>query len=153
METCLKERLVDDNDDSFQLEKRALSDTALEILNFYAFLKYNTEDCWMTKEKLIKHLEENPDNDNKCIFPMIISVKETKIKRDKITLAGYEVIKGKDQQKGNGSYILSSKRLNADDYFFIPNPQNSSASDGSWVVEPFLIPHDLFSKQKPEDTK
>lgn len=153
METCLKERLVDDNDDSFQLEKRALSDTALEILNFYAFLKYNTEDCWMTKEKLIKHLEENPDNDNKCIFPMIISVKETKIKRDKITLAGYEVIKGKNQQKENGSYILSSKRLNADDYFFIPNSQNSSASDGSWVVEPFLIPHDLFSKQKPEDTK
>lgn len=154
IENCLKKRLIDDNDDSLQVEKLKLNSAQLEILNFFAFLKYNDEvGNWKNGDGLAEHFEKHPDNDNQCVFPMVISVKETKVKRDKITMAAYEVITGKERQNRNFNYILTSKQLNTDEYYYLPNIKNAAASDGSWVVEPFLVPHDLFSKQKPEDTK
>ncbi len=151
LNNCLKEHLCFDNDDSPEIENRNYNAPELVIMNFYAFLKYgNPGMSWLTDDK---YFNVHPDNDVTCVFPMVISVKETQIKRDKITLAGYEIITGKGREKKKTNYILSSKRLNADEYYCIPNCKHASADDGSWIIEPFLVPHDFFSNSAPEDNQ
>ena len=109
------------------------------IAHFYAYLKTGQdEDCTMDQ---IDEVFASSDNISHCVYPLVVSVKETKIKRDNITIIGYEIINS--QQKNKHNYILSSKRLQADDYYCIPN-YRTSGDDCSWMVEPLLIPCRIF---------
>lgn len=115
------------------------------LFEFYNFLKigYDKDDGEYVfgDGKLI---ESNVIN--RCIFPLVISVKESMIKRDKIALIGYEIIK--NDPEGNfltktNQYILSSSKLETDDYYCIPNYKLTDVG-GRWMVEPFLIKRSLL---------
>ncbi len=124
----------------------------LSIANFYAFLKLgDNHPDWLDSTDMIDHaFKTSPPSGNSCIFPLVVSVKETKIKRDSITLVGYEII-GKKGEEGRGTnYILSSRRLGTDDYYCIPN-RSTTGHDCAWMVEPLLICHNLFPDTPEED--
>lgn len=144
----LRNRLFVDNDNGIVVQKTKLNRLELSVANFYAYLKYGDDFLW--REDLTDDLFDNYPfgTISRCIFPMVISVKETKIKRDNITLAGYEMIQGKGRKEQGISYILSSKRLSTDEYYCIPNYR--SAEDCSWMVEPFLVNHRLFTTECTE---
>jgi hypothetical protein len=117
-----------------------------QVINFYALLKYGYE-CdssnfgFRRGEKVNEFFSEEMEKKlsvSRCIFPLIVSVRETKIKRDNIALIGYEIIKNNTTAQRANQYILSSKRLDTDDYYCIPN-YRLTGSDGTWMVEPFLV--------------
>ena len=94
----------------------------------------------------------NPDEmTSKCVFPMLVSVRETKIKRDNTTILGYEMIRSDRTPNAELHHILSSRKLAADDYYCIPN-QNTSADDCSWIVDPVMIPASVLEKINKEDS-
>lgn len=147
-------KLIPDLQDLFYEKETEIGDfvdgpyTELEeqVINFYALLKYGYE-CdssnfgFRRGEKVNEFFSEEMEKKlsvNRCIFPLIVSVRETKIKRDNIALIGYEIIKNNTTAKRANQYILSSKRLDTDDYYCIPN-YRLTGSDGTWMVEPFLV--------------
>ena len=114
----------------------------LAVANFYAFLKYGST---LSKEASEIHNYFNDENADfsKCIFPIVTSVKETRIKRDNIAIVGYELIRGKGRKKSRLSHILTSKTLEIYDYYCIPKYRNSSELK-DWMIEPLLIRCDRF---------
>ena len=121
-----------------------------EIANFYAFLKFGaTGYSWYDENTIDDFFKNSTPSGKECIFPLVMTLKETKIKRDNIALAGYEIIGSKENDERSTNYILSSKRLTPSDYYCLPNAKTTGA-DCSWMVEPFLVDYDMFVNT-PED--
>ena len=80
---------------------------------------------------------------------MLASVRETRIKRDNITVIGYEIIRGKGRANKPSNYILSSKKLAVDEYYCLPN-YKTVGENCSWMVEPLLISYDKFMGEKED---
>lgn len=117
------------------------SDVALAVANFYYFLKYGAPDI-VGSTSIDSCFNDDSRSLSKCIFPIVASLKETRIKRDNIALVGYEMIKGKGRKKMNLRYILSTKKYLADEYYCIPHYRSDES--GLWMVEPLLIQCDRF---------
>ena len=129
-------------DETGYVVKKNYSDNERHIANFYAFLKYGNDYYDIDDDDELNDYFTNPAT-SLCIFPMVLSVKERKIKRDNITLVGYEIISGSNPDPSENCYILTSKKLTTDEYYCIPNTR--TANDCSWMIEPFLVREDLFS--------
>ena len=114
----------------------------LAVANFYAFLKYGSTSQKDAREIHRYFNDENADF-SRCIFPIVTSVKEARIKRDNIAIVGYELIRGKGRKKSRLSHILTSRTLEIYDYYCIPKYRNS-AELKDWMVEPLLIRCDRF---------
>jgi hypothetical protein len=123
-----------DNDD-FQ-------EVALDIANFYTFLK--TSKCEWHEGQDVVQAFKNADLSH-CVYPIVVSVKETRIKRDNVTLLGYEIVKGKGRGDTSDNYILSSKKLTTEDYYCVPNYRRVG-EDCSWMIEPLLVSHECFKE-------
>ena len=120
------------------------SEKELDVANFFAVLKYGTNAVYQEKENVDKYFygrSVNSPSIIRCIYPIIASMKEAKIKRDNITMLGYEMVGGGGNLNNSTKYILTSKPLmNPDDYYCLPNYQTAS-DDCSWMADPFLISH------------
>ena len=121
----------------------------LEIANFYTFLKTGKNIYYKTSREVVEAFEKGELSN--CIFPFIVSVKETRIKRDDITLLGYEIIKGKGRGRYSGNYILSSEKLSTDDYYCIPNYRQLVGENCSWMIDPFLVSYKCLESQIDKD--
>lgn len=73
-----------------------------------------------------------------CIYPQVISFKESIIQRNSINVVGYETIEcPSTDKKQTGKYILSNQQLlQFKEYYCIPHMQRST---DEWLIEPFLI--------------
>lgn len=129
-------------DETGYVVKTNYSDRERHIANFYAFLKYGSDYYDIDDDDELNDRFRNMST-SYCIFPMVLSVKEKKIKRDNITLVGYEIISGSKPTSLENCYILTSEKLTTDEYYCIPNTR--TANDYSWMIEPFLVREDLFS--------
>lgn len=137
-------------DDGTEVDDRKdFNDLELEVANFYAFLKIGSGYEYQERDKVDLFFKEAAHSKD-CVFPLVTSVKETKIKRDNIALVGYEIIGNKENNEGITNYILSSKHLSPDDYYCLPNSK-TTGDRCSWMVEPFLINYNLFVKDPGED--
>ena len=139
--------IEEDSSGGYTIDADSFKGTALEMANFYTFLKTGTEAYYEPAE--VMQAFENGDL-SKCVFPLVVSVKEARIKRDNVTLLGYEIVKGKGRGGYGENYILSSKKLTTEDYYCIPNYRRVG-ENCSWMIEPLLISHECFSKQNPEE--
>lgn len=108
------------------------------IAKFYTFLKYGV----YTDNNIDEYFQGNAENSpsmKKCIYPIVASMKETKIHRDNITMVGYEMVTGNADSRDRTNYILTTRPLpNPDDYYCIPH-QNRVGEDCSWMADPLLI--------------
>ena len=128
------------------IDFNTMNDAELATDSFLAFLKtgdyywFSQRDC---KDDLGRIISETDSNESHCIYPQLVSVKETRIKRDSITILGYEVINGKGRTNPGsaGRVMLSSSSIKADDYYCIPNVR-SSGECGEWMANPLLISFD-----------
>ncbi len=126
-------------------QEREYDALELAVANFYALLKLgeNCPDEWLEDSSQLDEVFKNSaPGGRSCVFPLVVSVKETKIKRDNVTLMGYEIIGGKEESERGTNYILSSRNLGTDDYYCIPG--KATGQGCSWMVEPLLICHNLF---------
>ena len=115
----------------------------LQIKNFLCFLKYGEHYQWHEYEEVDNYFNDDQVDTSYCIFPMLASVRETRIKRDNITVIGYEIINGKGRANKTSNYILSSKKLAVEEYYCVPN-YKTVGENCSWMVEPLLVSHDKF---------
>lgn len=124
------------------IPRQELDAYKLEIANLYAYFKTG-DPQHKSVEDLQKLFNETELDSAKCIFPIVASVKESKIKRDNIAIVGYELIRGKGRGKPHSSQILTSRTLEITDYYCIPKYRNSHEFK-RWMVEPLLIRCDRF---------
>ncbi len=113
----------------------------LAVANFYAFLKYGDAKT-KSETEIDSYFNDKYISQSKCIYPIVASIKEARIKRDNIAIVGYELIRGKGRQT-ESSHILTSKALDVDDYYCIPKYRNSE-NPGKYMIEPLLIKCDKF---------
>lgn len=123
-----------------------------QVVNFYTFLKYGDGCNWTIKEidayfqgneeyitPAAQENEEYTASITHCIYPIVASMKETKIHRDNITMVGYEMVNGAGEKGDRTNYILTSKPLmSPDDYYCIPH-EARVGEDCTWMVDPLLI--------------
>ncbi len=128
-------------DETGYVVRKHYNENELHVANFYGFLKYGEKYSDKTSDEIDMYF--NTPATSLCVYPMVISVKETQIKRDNITLVGYEIISGSCSDSGENCYILTSLKLRADEYYCVPNPR--TADDCSWMIEPLLISQDIFT--------
>ncbi len=127
-----------------RVAKKNFSKNEMDIANFYGFLKFGDKYINITdsEEKLVHNFKKEVVSE--CIYPMVVSFKETQIKRDNITLVGYEIISGSNFNSDERALILTSEKLKSGEYYCIPNAQTTGNS--LWMVEPFLIFENLFDE-------
>ena len=152
LEHDIKERLKVKLDGTLIESQRDYNDLEYAVASFYAFLKFGDEFKGSKKSDIDHDFTNTPINGKFCIFPLVTSVKETNIKRDNVTLMGYEIVGGTDLSNKSTNYILSSRKLPPDDYYCIPNGK-TTAKDCAWMVEPLLINDYLFMRPPTEDRK
>jgi len=128
------------------VDYETVSDSEALMLSFILFMKSGMK---------IKYSKENKDTIDRickgegnfvyrCIYPLVISVDETRIKRDRITIIGYDILNGKKQEMIKNKTMITSKNLTADDYYCIPNLK-SCGECGEWISNPLLIlPEDVI---------
>ena len=150
LERIIKERLNAQFDGTLVESQRPYNDLEAAVASLYAYLKFGDAFKGCTPETIDREFKTFPISGKSCIFPLVTSVKETQIKRDNITLMGYEIVGNKELADHTTKYILSSRRLPPDDYYCLPNSR-TTAQDCSWMVEPLLINDDLFIKPPKED--
>ena len=143
-----RQTIEEDKTSGYMISANALKGVALDMANFYTFLKTGTDAYHDSGD--VTHVFENADLSH-CIFPLVVSVKEARIKRDNVTLLGYEIVKGKGRGGYNENYILSSKRLTTEDYYCIPNYRRVG-ENCSWMIEPLLVSHEVFAKRKSKES-
>ena len=148
----INDRLTVECDGMLDRDQRQYNDLEYSVALLYAFLKFGDEFQGCRKEEIDEIFKMKRVNGKTCIFPLVTAVKETKIKRDNITLMGYEIIGNKESEATTTNYILSADHLLQDDYYCLPNSR-TTASDCSWMVEPFLISYHLFTKPPKENLK
>ena len=111
----------------------------LSIANFYSYMKFGDKYIYYrSKSELEAFFNRSSSIPVKCIFPMVTSLKETRIKRDNLTIVGYEIITGKGRENTSTNYILSSHKLTVDDYYCVPK-YHSTGENCLWMIEPLLI--------------
>ncbi len=148
----INDRMTVECDGMLDCDQRKYNDLEYSVALLYAFLKFGDEFQGCRKEEIDEIFKTKRVNGKTCIFPLVAAVKETKIKRDNITLMGYEIIGNKESETTTTNYILSADHLRQDDYYCLPNSR-TTASDCSWMVEPFLIRYHLFTKPPKENLK
>ncbi len=119
------------------------TDLEQRIAKFYTFLKYGDgEDSDWTTENIDNYfhgIDESAPSLSNCIYPIVASMKETRIHRDNITMVGYETVNGGGDKGTHINYILTSRPLmSPDDYYCIPIRERVG-DDCSWMVVPLLI--------------
>ena len=117
-----------------------------QVTNFFSFLKFGDNAGWKREDEVESYFDSN-DELSYCIFPIVASIRETRIKRDNTTVIGYEIITGKGRDNATSNYILSSKKLEVDEYYCVPN-YKAVGEKCSWMVEPLLISYDKFIGEK-----
>ena len=122
----------------------------LQIANFFAFLKYGNNYEWKDENSIDEYFNSDNGDTSYCIFPIVASVRETRIKRDNITVIGHEIIRGKGRANKSANYILSSKKLSVEEYYCVPN-YKTVGENCSWMVEPLLISHERFIGKNEEE--
>lgn len=134
------DRLV--STDGRVIHRQELDAYKLRIANLYAYFK--TGDPHDRDIQMIHDLFNGKEHDfPKCIFPIVASIKETKVKRENIAIVGYELICGKGRGKHDSNQILTSRTLEITDYYCIPKYRNAHDFK-KWMVEPLLIRCDKF---------
>ena len=122
---------------------RVITEPIKQAANLYVALKmgiFNSYDS--TGEWDVVFSGENYEL-NECIYPLVLSLKETRIKRDNVIMFGYEIITKKGDSNFPIRYLLSSKKLDADDYYCIPHCRRVGEKC-SWMVDPYLVRDDVF---------
>lgn len=137
---------INDYKKEFRVHSKGFSPLELAVANLYAFLKTSDYKRYNSAEELSAVFESEENDLSKCIYPLIASVKETQIRRDNITLLGYELIAGKNRTYKNINYILTSRKLKADDYYCLPKCRYVG-NKCQWMVEPLLIRSDDLAEQ------
>lgn len=122
----------------FSVQTKGFTPLELAVANLYAFLKTSNYKRYNNAEELTQLFKSDDSDLSKCIYPLIASVKETQIRRDNITLLGYELIAGKNRTYKNINYILTARKLKADDYYCLPKCRYVG-SKCQWMVEPLMI--------------
>ena len=117
----------------------------LAIANMYAFFKTGKYLIYDNNEALSGVFSSSTKDLSKCVYPLIASVKEKQIRRDNIALLGYELSAGKKYASSDTKYILTSRKLKADDYYCIPKSR-FVGDNCQWMVEPLLIRGDDISE-------
>lgn len=115
------------------------------VLSYLAFLKTGTKHVFdpSTHEIFEKICEGKDPNIYRCIYPLLISVDEKRVKRDKITIIGFDILNGKRHSKNKGKVMITSSALTENDYFCIPNIK-SSGECGEWISNPYLISSEVI---------
>ena len=117
------------------------------ILSYLAFLKSGRYTLFGLDDgdrEAINCLDKGLDVGGKpfgvyqCVYPLLISVKETRVKRDKVTILNYDIYNGKKNSCSTDKIMLTSDNIAADDYYCIPNV-HSSHECGEWISNPVLI--------------
>ena len=111
----------------------------------YAFFKTGKYLIYDNNEALSDVFSSSTKDLSKCVYPLIASVKEKQIRRDNIALLGYELSAGKKYASSDTKYILTSRKLKADDYYCIPKSR-FVGDNCQWMVEPLLIRGDDISE-------
>ena len=137
-------------DGSLDESQRQYNDLEFAVASLYAFFKFGEVIKESTPTTIDRAFTSHPVNGRSCIFPLVTSVKETRLKRDNITLMGYEIVGSKELEDKKTNYILSSRKLPPDDYYCLPNSR-TTAKDCAWMVEPLLVSEELFIKPPAED--
>ena len=148
----INDRLTVECDGALDCDQKQYNDLEYSVALLYAFLKFGDEFQGCRKEEIDEIFKTKRVNGKTCIFPLVTAVKETKIKRDNITLMGYEIIGNKESEATTTNYILSADHLRQDDYYCLPHSR-TTAPDCSWMVEPFLISYHLFANPPKENLK
>ena len=150
LEKEIKEQLNVRFDGSLDESQRQYNDLEFAVASLYAFFKFGEVIKESTPTTIDRAFTSHPVNGRSCIFPLVTSVKETRLKRDNITLMGYEIVGSKELEDKKINYILSSRKLPPDDYYCLPNSR-TTAKDCAWMVEPLLVSEELFIKPPAED--
>ncbi len=126
-----------------------VSDDERLILSFILFLKSGEYvDYEEDNQELIKRIcEGDGDFVYRCVYPLVITVDERRIKRDKITIIGYEILNGKKQNKIRDKTMITSDNLVDNDYYCIPNLK-SCGECGEWISNPLLVTPEEVMKWK-----
>ncbi len=125
----------------YHIHSKAFSPLELAVANLYAYLKTGKYNYYDNEDAIFKIFSNENRDLSKCIYPLIASVKEKQIRRDNITLLGYELMSGKKSSSNQSKYILTSRKLKADDYYCIPKSR-FVGENCQWMVEPLLIRDD-----------
>jgi hypothetical protein len=124
------------------------TDLELQVAKFYTFLKYGDDCDWAAKnidEYFHGYSDASPSLSH-CIYPIVASMKETKIHRDNITMVGYEMVNGRADSGERTNYILTTRPLTSpDDYYCIPH-EARVGDDCSWMADPLLISYKRMTK-------
>jgi len=112
-----------------------------EILLFLEYLRTGVPNK--------KRASENSIADNMlCIYPQVISFKESIVQRNSINLVGYETIEDAKPDKNNprkSRYILTDRNITQfKEYYCIPNAQRTT---DEWMIQPFLLNCDEFDSR------
>ena len=150
LEQEIKDRLNIQFDGVLVESQRPYNELEFAVASLYAFLKFGDEFQGSTPQTIDRDFTTLPISGKSCIFPLVTSVKETRIKRDNITLMGYEIVGNNGLEDSRINYILSSRSLPPDDYYCLPNSR-TTAKDCAWMVEPLLINSNLFIKTPEEN--
>lgn len=117
------------------------TDLEQQIAEFYTFLKYGDDCDWAASDinAYFKGELETSPSLSSCIYPIVASMKETRIHRDNITMVGYEMVNGSVGSNVRTNYILTTRPLTSpDDYYCIPH-EARVGNDCSWMADPLLI--------------
>lgn len=118
---------------------KTMNPAELAAESFLTFLKTG-RFLWLNNKSIIEHasLTIDASDINHCVFPLLLSVKETRIKRDSITILSYDLLNGKSGKDSVNRVMLSSSNILADDYYCIPNIK-SCGECGEWMANPLLV--------------
>ena len=131
-------------------EIRDVRYTPLElcVAKFYTFLKYGR--CYWRGDDIDPYFRGTVKGApalSHCIYPILASMKETKIHRDNITMLGYEMVNGFETAGTRTNYILASRPLSSpDDYYCIPHA-GRVGEDCSWMLDPLLISYKRMTEK------
>ncbi|MBQ7408871.1 MAG: toll/interleukin-1 receptor domain-containing protein [Clostridia bacterium] len=148
--TDIAEKLADEGEwsDGEIIIKKPQTDLEISCANLLGFLKYGDDWRLTTNSEMVEeHFFDGKNGEydtTHCIYPVVASVRETRIKRDNITVIGYEIIRGKGRDNKVSNYILTSKKLAVDEYYCVPN-YKTVGENCSWMVEPLMISHELIT--------
>ncbi len=138
LRTTISETLMN-SDTTINFDSLNPAETAL--LSYLYYLKTGEPIFFdeSNRDILVSFDEGKEVNIDRCIYPLLISVNEMNIKRDKVTILSYEVINGKKNDHIGDRLMLTSDPVPASDYYCIPNIR-SCGECGEWISNPLLVP-------------
>lgn len=117
-----------------------------EIANLYAILK--TGKFASRGQKELDDIFSDKYYDlSACIYPIVMSLKEIRIKRDNVTMMGYEIITRKEQENSPIRYMITSDKVESEEYYCVPHQQNAGKYC-NWMINPVLLKYSIFDGMK-----